>query len=135
MSGKKAKTVTLFFSLIWACNALYAQVRIPESRLCEKMDLDPNEDELISLQRIIDHTEKRQKAQERLKFLLVELKKNKEQFLQGEPNKIHAWYMIKAAHEGLEIIKQYNLHHLFTSDFIEELAVLNQVGNRDSPAL
>ena len=125
MNGKKAK---ILLTLITAHFALYADVRIPENSLEEKLDLHPQEDEVIVIERVIHLLEKQQKDQKKLKDLIVELRHNQDLFMQGEPTKIHAKLMLKAASESLQIIKKYHLEHLFSSEFLEELAILSSVG-------
>jgi len=128
MFTKKAKIRKLFFILLLLTKGLYAELLIPQSGLSEKIDLEPEEDELLVIDRMIALTEKQQKAQKKLKNLLVSMKKNKELFLAGEPSKMHALYMIKCAEKSLKLIRKYHLQHLFPSDFMEELALFNTIG-------
>lgn len=124
---KKAKFVTFFLSTCLAWKALYPDVKILE----EKIDVEPSEDELISIDRMVKLTEKQQEAQLRLKDLIVDLRHNKEQFMKGEECKLYAHYMIRAAKESLFIIKTYHLEHLFSSEFLEELAIYTKIGTKE----
>ena len=90
--------------------------------------MEPREDELVILERMIRLTEEQQKAQIQLKILICNFRKNKELFMKGEPSKLHALYMIESATQAHRIIRTYHLEHLFSSDFIEELALLANIG-------
>lgn len=125
---------TIFFTLILTFVGLYADPIIPETPFQKKIDLEPGEDELIAVERVIKMTEKQLEAQCKLKILIAEYRKNRDLFVKEEHSKLHARYMIRAAKEIQQIIRTYHLEHLFSSDFIEELAVLNQVGKKEVPS-
>jgi len=131
MIAKKAKILKFFLLLFYPYMAVYGNPIIPQSHLEEKIDMEPHEDELITTDRMIRLTKKQLEAQERLKILINEIRRNKELFLKGESSKLHAYYMIQAAKESLSIIRAFHLEHLFSSDFMEELALFNQVGTRE----
>ncbi len=131
MLAKKAKVVTIFLNLFFAWNALYADVKIPEKALIEKIDIEPDEDELIMLDRMIFLTQNLQQAQVELKKIIVELRLNEEKFLKGDQCKLYAHYMIRGAKEALSIIRTYHLEHLFPSRFIEELAIYTKIGTKE----
>lgn len=126
MLMKKAKIRILFLSL--SCLSLYADEKIPQTPLIEKLDLEPAEDELITIERLIHLTEEQMQAQKRIKNLIIEIKHNKEMFIKNSDSKLHALYMISAAEECLSLIRRYHLYHLFSSDFMEELTVFAKVG-------
>jgi hypothetical protein len=128
---KKAKQTSLFLSGLLSLNALYADPLIPENTLSEKINLAPAEDELITIDRIILLTEKQLEAQKKVKDLIEEIRQNQEMFLKGEESKLHARYMLRAAKECLELIRAHHLHHLFSSDFMEELALFSQIGSKN----
>ncbi len=129
---KKAKTTIFFLIASFTWRLLYADVPIP---LEEKIDLEPHEDESIVIERMIQLTEEQQAAQIKLKFLINEIKHNQKLFLKGDQTKLHAHYMIEAAKESLQIIKKYHLQHLFSSDFMEDLALFSQIGTKEKPSL
>lgn len=134
MFVKNAKVVKIFL-LILGCFPLYGRPLIPETSFQEKFDLEPQEDALAALDRMIDLTEKQQTAQKKLKKIIVAVRKNKELFIKGDQSKLHAYYMIQSAKEGLTLIKAYHLQHLFSSDFLEELTVFAQLANKEKPSL
>ncbi|NGX60291.1 MAG: hypothetical protein KR126chlam3_01462 [Chlamydiae bacterium] len=127
---KKAKIPIIFFSLIIASSALYAELRIPETPLQEKIDLEPHEDELLTVERMIALLEDQLVAQKKIKILIQEMRHNKEMFLKGEESKLHALYMIQAGKECLDLIRAHHLYHLFSSDFMEELAIFTKIGTK-----
>ncbi len=135
MFEKNAKSITIFFIANLASFALYAEPQIPQTNLEENFDLEPHEDELLTLDRMISLTEKQQIAQKKLKILINEIRRNKEIFMKGDQSKLHAFYMIRDARESLQLIRQHHLEHLFSSDFMDELALLAQIGSKASPGI
>ena len=109
--------------------ALYAEGPIQENRDEQKRAIHVYEDELIVVDRVITLLELQQKDQRQLKILIAELRHNQELFMKGDQTKYHAKLMLKAARQSLAIINKYHLRHLFSSEFLEELAVLSQIGN------
>ena len=58
MLVKKAKVITIFLSAFLTWDSLYPDVKIPEKGLVEKIDVEPHEDELLVIDRMISLTEK-----------------------------------------------------------------------------
>lgn len=130
MFVKKAKIPILFLSLCLSYIGLYADLEIPYTPLVEKVDMDPHEDELVAIERMILLTEQQIIAQKKIKNLITEMRHNKEIFLKSEDSKLHALYLISAAEECLDLIRKHHLYHLFSPDFMEELAVFAKVGKK-----
>ena len=128
MKRKKAKMLRSLFPLLGLQFALYADAPIRENRDEEKKSSHLYEGELIVMDRLIDLHKKQVADQEQLKCLIVELKHNQELFMKGDQSKIHARLMLKAARQSLRIIEKQRLQHLFSPEFLEELAILSQVG-------
>lgn len=122
---------TIFFSILVLSSGLYSAPFIPDTPFEKKIDLEPHEDELVAIERMILLTEQQQIAQKKLKILLTALRKNKELFLKEGNSRVHARYMLDAAEESLKLIRTYHLDHLFSSDFMEELALFAQVGKKE----
>lgn len=106
---------------------------VPKTHWPEHLDLEPQEDELVAIERMIELTDRQLAAQKRIKNNLVELKRAQEMFIKADGSKLHAHYMITAAKEILSLIDQFQLSHLFSSGFIEELTILTQFGTKTSP--
>lgn len=126
---------TIFFTAIFATLGLYADPIIPETPFQKNPDLEPHEDELVVVERLIEMTKKQQIAQEKLKNLITKMRHNQELFLKNEYSKLHAHYMVSAAREIQEIIREYHLEHLFSFEFLEEVALFTQIGKKESPSL
>jgi len=131
MIRKKAKLLKFFFLLF--TTSLFGAPIIPQTSWPERIDVEPQEDELIAINRIISLTQKQQEAQLELKKSLIQLKEAREMFLKADGSKLHAIYMMRAAKVALPIIKTYHLDHLFTDDFMEELTILAQLGKNKAP--
>ena len=141
MIGKKAKAA---FITVLTQLPLYTEAIIVEKPpknpfaipLEERIDLEPQEDELLAVERLIRFAEQQLKDKKQLKILITEMRQNKELFIKGDGSKLHATYMIQAAKKSLRIIRKYHLEQLFAPEFIEELSVFSKVGSaKISPSL
>ena len=121
---------TIFFTLILTSIALYAEPVIPETFFQKKIDLEPQEDEVVAVERMLNILSSQEEALLRIKDLIIDLRKNKEYFLKGDLSKLHARYILEGAAEILSLVRAYHLEHLFSSDFMEDLAVYSQIGKQ-----
>lgn len=92
------------------------------------------EDELAVLDSLIVRTTKQLDKQQALKDLMIQFKVQKEIFTQGNHSKQHAGEMVKTAKKILEILTDENMKHLFSSVYLEELALFSSIANKNRPA-
>lgn len=84
----------------------------------------------MAIERLIVLTEKQVMAQKEVKKLILTFRQDKELFLLGDQSKLHAHYMISSASQILALVQTYHLEHLFSSDFMQELALFNKIGKK-----
>lgn len=132
MLANKAKYAKIFLIFLFPIFSVYPNPYIPDSPFLEKLNLEPSENEMIVIDRLIRITEKQLAAQKRIKILIGQMYHDKELFLKGGQSKIHAKYMVDAASEILGLIRLCKLQHLFSSEFMEELTVYDEI--RKKPA-
>lgn len=90
-------------------------------------------DELTILEDLIKRTQKQLASQTKLKDLMIQFKVQKKLFTQGNQSKAHATEMVKTASKILDILSDEQLKHLFSSDYLEELALFSSIANKAKP--
>lgn len=94
----------------------------------------PQEDEILAIEHLIQATQKNLEIQKFLKEKMIRFVEQKEQFAAGQQTKQHASRMVHTAQEIYEIIKDYRLQYLFTSHYLEELALFSSIAKKTVPA-
>jgi 7-keto-8-aminopelargonate synthetase-like enzyme len=90
-------------------------------------------DEISSLAHLITANEKHLSTQKQLKDMMQLFQKQKEEFLQGNQSKNHAFSMVSNAREILTMIKEEHLSYLFSTDYLEELIFFSSVAAKSVP--
>lgn len=93
-----------------------------------------HEHDIAAVEHLIQITTLQLEKQKELKALMLEFREQQDQFFQGDQSKAHASKMVITAHKILEMIKQSRIHHLFSSDYLEELALFSSIANKSAPA-
>jgi hypothetical protein len=106
-------------------------VVIPQSSLMQTALPIREEDEIAVVQRLIQTTEEQLRIQEHLKELMVQFKKLKEAFIQGDQNKKTASSMVRTAREILEIITSQHLEFHFSQDYLDELTLFSSIAGKN----
>lgn len=91
------------------------------------------DDEVETLEKLIDVNEKRLTAQKELKLKMSLFQKQKDEFLRGNESKSHAFSMVTNAREILTVIKQEHLAYLFRPDYLEELVFFSSIAGKTIP--
>jgi hypothetical protein len=117
-------------------SALYAShevhpVIVPQSSLMQTALPLSEEDEVLAIDRLITATKEQLALQVRLKELMVDFKKQKETFIQGEQTKQHAGRMVRTARSILEIISDQHLQYLFSVDYMQELSMFSSIAGKN----
>jgi hypothetical protein len=87
-------------------------------------------DELTILDGLIKRTQKQLASQMQLKDLMIQFKVQKQLFTQGNQSKKHAFEMVKTASQILDILGNEQLKHLFSTDYLEELALFSSIASK-----
>jgi hypothetical protein len=90
-------------------------------------------DEPETIDYLIAQTEKQLQTQKRLKEQIALFSSHKKQFINDDQTKAQAARMIKTANHILEIITAHHLHHLFSSEDLEELSFFASMAAKNSP--
>ena len=100
----------------------------------EEPPLTAVEDEVARIDHLIAATEEKLDQQKALRKLILLLHDQEEQFFKGDQSKAHAKKMVDSARQILEIIQKSHLEHLFSSEYLEELALFSSIAGKTSPA-
>lgn len=92
------------------------------------------EDEVAAVEHLIQITSIQLEKQKELKALMLEFREQQDTFFQGDQSKAHASKMVGTAHKILEMIKQSRIQHLFSSEYLEELALFSSIASKTAPA-
>ncbi len=106
-------------------------VIIPQSSLLKTALPLSEEDEVAAVGRLILTTEEQLKVQQHLKELMINFKKQKEAFIQGDQSKRNASTMVRTAREILQIITYQHLQFHFSKDYLDELTVFSSIAGKN----
>ncbi|MES2199985.1 MAG: hypothetical protein V4489_07440 [Chlamydiota bacterium] len=91
------------------------------------------ENEVKSLEKLIEVNECRLLVQKDLKDKMVFFQKQKDEFILGNESQKHAFSMVSNARDILGEIKKENLAYLFSSEYLEELVFFSSIAGKSSP--
>lgn len=120
----------LCFSLSsWAENPT---LLIPQSSLIQMSMPLSEEDELKIVDQLIIATTTQLETQKQMKELMLQFKKQRETFIQGDQSKSHAGRMVRTARQIYEMIAANHLEHLFAKDYLDELTFFASIAGKTS---
>lgn len=127
---------TVLFSLIFPLVFAIAEETtfFKRNSLSEKINVNPIEDEIVLIEDLLRSTEKQLEIQKKLKILMIEFKKQKDLFIKGLQSKKHASLMVVTASKIMDLISSGHLQHLFSSEYLEELALFTSIANKHRPS-
>ncbi len=91
-------------------------------------------EEIPAIDHLIEAAERRLADAKILREFMVQFKTQREEFLRGKQTKAHAALMVRTARRILDEIRSQHVEYLFSSDYLEELAVFSSVAIKRSPA-
>jgi hypothetical protein len=91
------------------------------------------ENEVNSLERLIEVNEARLVVQKDLKGKMISFQKQKDEFIAGNESQSHAFSMVSNARTILGGIKKENLAYLFSSEYLEELVFFSSIAGKSTP--
>jgi hypothetical protein len=105
---------------------------IPQSSLIEtSVPLSP-EDELKTIEQLIINTTKQLETEKQLRELMMQFKKQKDEFIQGNQTRSHTARMVKTARQIHEMLIVHHLDHLFTKEYIDELVFFSSIAGKSA---
>jgi len=103
---------------------------IPQSSLIETtLPLSEN-DEMKIIDQMISATSRQLEMQKQMKELMMQFKKQREEFIQGNQTKSHAGKMVRTARQIYEMITSNHLEHLFAKDYLDELTFFSSIAGK-----
>ncbi len=105
---------------------------IPQSSLMETSLPLPENDELKVIEQLIEVTTRQLGTQKQIKELMLQFKKQREEFVQGNQTKSHAGRMVRTARQIYEMISSNHLEHLFAKDYLDELTFFSSIAGKTS---
>jgi hypothetical protein len=91
-------------------------------------------EEVKALDCLIALTERHLETQRTLKQLMLDLVAQKEAFVSSEPSKQQAARLVSTARRILLIINEERYEHLFSSEYLQELAWFASIAGKSAPA-
>ncbi len=86
--------------------------------------------ELSILDNLIEVSEQNVETQKKLRDLIKKYQQLQSQYLQDEQNKEVLYKLVRVAYQASEIIKENHLSQVFDPDFLSELNLLAQIGQK-----
>ncbi|SRR5581483_157569 len=117
----------LISSLAWAENPT---LLIPQSSLLEASLPLSEKDEVKIIDQLIIATTTQLEKQKQMKDLMLQFKKQREAFIQGDQSKAHAGRMLRTARQIYEMIAASHLEHLFAKDYLDELTFFASIAGK-----
>ncbi len=93
-----------------------------------------SEEESKVVDHLIEATLQKLDQQKDLKNLMLLFRAQEERFFRGDQSKEHAAKMVNSARQILDIIRKTHLEHLFSSEYLEELALFSSIAGKTAPA-
>lgn len=105
-------------------------LRVPQSSLVETtLPLSEN-DEMKIIDQMIVVTTRQLEMQKQMKELMMQFKKQREEFIQGNQTKSHAGKMVRTARQIYEMITSNHFEHLFAKEYLDELTFFASIAGK-----
>lgn len=92
-----------------------------------------SDNEIAVMDRLITATSQQLEEQKALETLMRLFRVQKQQFIEGNETKQQAGLIVKTARQILEKIEELHLQHLFSSEYMEELALFSSIAGKTAP--
>lgn len=125
------KIFILLFSFA-VCHAENPTLLVPQSPLVESSHSMRDDDEVKVVEQLITATSSELEAQKHIKELMLQFKKEREEFVQGNQTKAHAAKMLRTARQIYEMITAHHLEHLFAKDYLDELTFFSSIAGKSA---
>jgi hypothetical protein len=103
---------------------------IPQSSLVQTALPLGEEDEVKIVEQLIFATVQQLETEKHLKNLMLQFKKQREEFIQGNQTKAHAGRMVRTARQIYETITANHFEHLFAKDYLDELTFFSSIAGK-----
>ena|ERR1700722_220755 len=103
---------------------------VPQSALMETALPLSEDDEVKVIDQLITATARELEAQKQMKELMLQFKRQREEFVQGNQTKVHAGKMVRTARQIYELVTSHHLEHLFAKDYLDELTFFSSIAGK-----
>ncbi len=103
---------------------------VPQSPLIQASLPLGEEDEVKVVDELIASTASQLEMEKHLKQMMLQFKKLREEFVQGNQTKAHAGKMVRTARQIYESISANHLEHLFAKDYLDELSFFSSIAGK-----
>jgi hypothetical protein len=103
---------------------------VPQSALVETALPLSEDDEVKVIDQLITATARELETQKQMKELMLQFKRQREEFIQGNQTKTHAGKMVRTARQIYELITSHHLEHLFAKDYLDELTFFSSIAGK-----
>lgn len=117
-------------SLLGVCSAENPTLHVPQSSLIETSVPLGESDEINMIDQLISTTQHQLETQKQIKNLMLQFKKQREEFVQGNQTRAHAGKMVRTARQIYEMITSNHMEHLFAKDYIDELTFFSSIAGK-----
>jgi septal ring factor EnvC (AmiA/AmiB activator) len=133
MNMKKLTSILFALGLSPVCALANSghSVIVPQSSLMKTALPVTDEDEVAAVSRLIQTTEEQLQLQQQLKEMMIQFKKLKESFVQGDQTKKTASAMVRTARQILEMITNQHLQFHFSKDYLDELTLFSSIAGKN----
>ncbi len=115
------------------CSLSFAEnltLLVPQAPLIEVSLPLGEEDEVKVVDELIATTASQLEMEKHLKAMMLQFKKMREEFIQGNQTKSHAGKMVRTARQIYETISANRLEHLFAKDYLDELSFFSSIAGK-----
>jgi hypothetical protein len=99
-----------------------------------RLAADTSDSEIAKMDHLVASTEKHLEQEKRLNTLMRQFDAQKTLFIEGEQTKGHTALMVHTATRILEAIAAEHLQHLFSQEYLEELAFFSSIASKHKPS-
>jgi hypothetical protein len=124
------KIIPLAIMGMVVCGADNPTLQIPQSPLIETSLPLGEEDEVKVIEQLISASSRQLETQKQMRELMLQFKKQREEFIQGNQTKSHAGRMVRTARQIYELITSNHLEHLFAKDYLDELTFFSSIAGK-----
>ena len=108
-----------------------ASIRVPQSSLMEPKSFINGDDEVVAMNHLMENTSHQLGVQKHMHELMLDFRRQKEEFAGGNQTKAHAAQMVRTARQIYESITTYHLHYLFSQEYLEELLFFSSIAGKN----
>ena len=106
------------------------QVQVPQSSLLEHQAF-LDEDEIAAMDHLLDNTSHQLEVQKQMRQLMLDFRRQKDEFAKGNQTKSHAAQMVRSARQIYESITAHHLQYLFSQEYLEELLFFSSIAGKN----